>query len=125
MPRARREEAAERRPERPAPVPARALDDVASVMFLQSTAGNQAVARSLIAREPASPGVDHAADASNVTVTFVLRDFNLPKSRDASTIDFLHEPGGSFQVAPKQAPEAVVRAERDKLARLREERDAL
>ena len=116
MHRAPREEAAEQRPDRPAAaVDAPALDGRARVIFLQSTAGNQAVARSLarqalLQREPASPGIDHAADASNVTITFVMRDFNLPKSRDASTIDFLHEPGVSFQVAPKQAPQPVVQA---------------
>ena len=117
MPRAPREAAADQQPDRPAPAPvapAPALDGPAAVMFLQSTAGNQAVARSLarraLQREPASPGVDHAADASNVTVTFILRNFNLPKSRDPSTIDFLHEPGVSFQVAPEQAPKPVVQA---------------
>ena len=40
----------------------------------------------------------------------VLRNFNLPKSGDASTIDFLHEPGISIQVSPKQAPEPVLQA---------------
>jgi hypothetical protein len=115
MPRAPREQAVEQPPDRPAPAPVRAaaLEGPAAVMFLQSTAGNQAVARSLarraLQREPASPGVDHAADASNVTITFLMRDLNL-KSRDASTIDFLHEPGVSFQVAPKEAPQPVVQA---------------
>jgi hypothetical protein len=115
MHRAPREQAAEQRRDPPEPVESvPALDGPNALMFLQATAGNQAVARGLarraLQREPASPGVDHAADASNVTITFVMRDFNLPKSRDASTIDFLHEPGVSFQVTPKQAPEPVVQA---------------
>jgi hypothetical protein len=94
--------------------------DAADLLWLQTTAGNQAVTRSLarravLQREPASgegpaPGADLGADAGNVTVTFVLRDFNLPKSGDTSTIDFLHEPGVSIQIAPKQAPEPVVQA---------------
>ena len=87
----------------------------AAVIWLQSAAGNQAVARSLarravLQREPAGPGVDLGAEARNVTVTMVLRNFNLPKSGDASTIDFLHEPGISIQVSPKQAPEPVLQA---------------
>ncbi len=87
----------------------------AAVMWLQSMAGNQAVMRGLarsavLQREPAAPGVDLGAEARNVTVTMVLRNFNLPKSGDASTIDFLHEPGISIQVAPKQAPEPVLQA---------------
>ena len=118
-PRAPREEAVEQHRDERAPEPttaasAPALTGPAAVMFLQSTAGNQAVARALarraLQREPAKPGVDLAGDASNVTITLVMRDFNLPKSRDASTIDFLHEPGVSFQIAPKQAPEPVVQA---------------
>ena len=89
-------------------------------MRLQATAGNQAVTRALarraaLQREPAPeggarPGADVGTDAGNVTVTFILRDFNLPKSGDASSIDFLHEPGVSIQIAPKQAPEPVVQA---------------
>ena len=87
----------------------------AAVMWLQSAAGNQAVTRSLarraiLQREPAGPGVDLGAEARNVTVTMLLRNFNLPKSGDASTIDFLHEPGISIQVSPKQAPEPVIQA---------------
>jgi hypothetical protein len=137
MPRAPRQDAAEPSRDRPvappAPVdaaltarrlampgPERHAATPAALMWLQSTAGNQAVtrglaARSALQREPAPeggarPGADLGADAGNVTVTFVLRDFNLPKSGDASTIDFLHEPGVSIQVAPKQAPEPVVQA---------------
>jgi hypothetical protein len=55
------------------------------------------------------PAVDLSADARNVTVTLVLRNFNLPQSGDASTIDFLHEPGVSIQVTPG-TPEPVVQA---------------
>ena len=114
-----------------------------SVLRLQASAGNQAVARHFLARQPAPaptapapapgpggappaapdvpgrsklldapdpvkdvaddgvhPAGDLAADQSNVTVTLVLRNFNLPPSGDASTIDFLHEPGVSIQVTP-------------------------
>jgi hypothetical protein len=113
MRRSAHEPAVDEQRDRPAAPAAPALDGPATVMFLQSTAGNQAVARSLarraLQREPASPGVDHGADASNVAITFVLRDLNL-KTRDTSTIDFLHEPGITFQVTPKQAPEPVVQA---------------
>jgi hypothetical protein len=56
------------------------------------------------------PAVDIAADASTVSVTLVLRNFNLPQSGDASTIDFLHEPGVSIQVTPGNLPEPVVQA---------------
>jgi hypothetical protein len=120
MPRAPREEAADPRREPPAaaPAPQRAPDANAALMWLQRTAGNQAVVQSLarsaaLQRAPDEgprPGADVGADASNVTVTFILRDFNVPKSGDASSIDFLHEPGVSIQVAPKQAPEPVVQA---------------
>jgi hypothetical protein len=123
----------------------------AALLRLQSTAGNRAVTRHLLARQPAAtptgppatagtppapadvpgrsrviappdptqnvkadddavhPAVDLAADANNVTVTLVLRNFNLPESGDASTIDFLHEPGVSIQVSPG-TPEPVVQA---------------
>jgi hypothetical protein len=125
MHRAPRQDAAEPRRDRADPPPAHVVAtpmalDAAGLLRLQATAGNQAVTRSLarraaLAREPAtgdgaSPGADLGADAGNVTVTFVLRDFNLPKSGDTSTIDFLHEPGVSVQVSPKQAPEPVVQA---------------
>ena len=122
MPRARQEAADDRheRPAAPAPVADAPLArDAAALLRLQATAGNQAVTRSLarralLQREPAgegpSPGVDHATEAGNVTITFVLRDFNLPPSGDTSTVDFLHEPGVSIQVSPKQAPEPVVQA---------------
>jgi hypothetical protein len=126
----------------------------AALLRLQSTAGNRAVTRHLLARQPTvtptgppattgappapadvpgrskvldppdptpnvaagkgdddavHPAVDLAADASNVTVTLVLRNFNLPASGDASTIDFLHEPGVSIQISPG-TPQPVVQA---------------
>jgi hypothetical protein len=129
----------------------------AALLRLQATAGNHAVTRRLLARQPTAtqtgppattgappapadvpgrsrlldapdptrnvsagparqgdddavhPAVDLAADASNVTVTLVLRNFNLPASGDASTVDFLHEPGVSIQVSPG-TPEPVVQA---------------
>jgi hypothetical protein len=124
----------------------------AALLRLQATAGNQAVTRRLMGRQPAAtptappaptgtpppapvvdvpgrsrtldppdpirnvpqgddvhPAVDLAADARNVTITLVLRNFNLPQSGDASTIDFLHEPGLSIQVTPG-TPDAVVQA---------------
>ena len=125
MPRAPRQDAAEPSRDRPvardAPVEAVPLpgpDTPAALMRLQATAGNQAVTRALarraaLQREPDDgprPGADVGADAGNVTVTFILRDFNVPKSGDTSSIDFLHEPGVSIQIAPKQAPEPVVQA---------------
>ena len=122
MTRAPRRDAAEPSRDRPPPAPAVAAPvarDAAEVMRLQATAGNQAVTRilaqrSLLQREPSEdsprPGADIGADASNVTVTFILRDFNLPPSGDTSTIDFMHEPNVSLQVSPKQAPEPVVQA---------------
>jgi hypothetical protein len=123
MPRARQDAADDRRDRAVPPrAPAEAaplVSDAADILRLQATAGNQAVTRSLarralLQREAGgggpSPGVDHEAEARNVTVTFVLRDFNLPPSGDTSSVDFLHEPGVSIQVAPKQAPEPVVQA---------------
>jgi hypothetical protein len=141
-------------PAAPAPpteaVPSPALTP-AALLRLQATAGNRAVTRHLLARQPTAtqtgppattgsppapadvpgrsrvieppaptpnvaagddgvhPAVDLAADANNVTVTLVLRNFNLPASGDASTIDFLHEPGVSIQVSPG-TPEPVVQA---------------
>ncbi len=143
-------------PEAPAPLaeaaPGLTLTP-AALLRLQASAGNQAVTRHLLARQPAAtptgppatagappapadvpgrsrviappdptqnvaagkdddavhPAVDLAADANNVTVTLVLRNFNLPASGDASTIDFLHEPGLSIQVSPG-TPQPVVQA---------------
>ena len=54
-------------------------------------------------------GVDIAADAQNVTITFVYKDWNFPKSEEGARIDWLHEPNVSIQVSPG-APTAVVQA---------------
>jgi hypothetical protein len=122
--------------------PGRRESSSSLLLRLQATAGNQAVARHLLARQPAQsgggppptpdvpgrsklldapdpvkdvaddavhPAGDLAADASNVTVTLVLRNFNLPPSGDPSTIDFLHEPGVSIQVTPG-TPASVAQA---------------
>ncbi|WP_028066159.1 hypothetical protein [Solirubrobacter soli] len=56
------------------------------------------------------PAIDLAADQSTVTLTLVLRNFNLPQSGDASTVDFLHEPNVSIQVTPGNLPQPVVQA---------------
>jgi hypothetical protein len=112
MRRAQRETEVEQRPERPAHGPLRdaARGGPESILFLQSAAGNAAVARSLLAREPAAPGADLEGGSGDVTITAVLRNFNLPKSGDASKIDFLHEPGVSIKIAPEEAPKPVVEA---------------
>ena len=55
------------------------------------------------------PAGDLAADQTNVTVTLILRNFNLPASGDTSAIDFLHEPGVSIQVTPG-TPDSVAQA---------------
>ena len=126
----------------------------AALLALQATAGNQAVTRRLLARQPAPtqtgpapatgappppadvpgrskvidppdpirgvaagaggddsvhPAVDLSADARNVTITFVLRNFNLPQSGDASSIDFMHEPSLAIQVSPG-TPQPVIQA---------------
>jgi hypothetical protein len=54
------------------------------------------------------PGVDIGADAKQVTISLVYRDFNFPKSEDA-VVEWLHEPNISIQVSPGTS-QAVVQA---------------
>src|SRR3989442_5058840 len=55
-------------------------------------------------------GVDIAADASSVTITFVYKDWNFPESEDDAVIDWMHEPNVSIQVSPGSASPAVIQA---------------
>jgi hypothetical protein len=55
-------------------------------------------------------GVDVAADARNVTVTFVARNVNFKDAGDAATFDWLHEPSVAIQVTPGDTPQPVVQA---------------
>ena len=55
-------------------------------------------------------GVDVAADAKNVTISIVYKDWNFPKSEDGALIDWLHEPNVSIQFDPKNLSPAVIQA---------------
>jgi hypothetical protein len=55
-------------------------------------------------------GVDLAADARTVTVTFVARNVNFRDAGDAGRFDWLHEPSVAIQVTPGDTPQPVVQA---------------
>jgi hypothetical protein len=55
-------------------------------------------------------GVDVAADARTVTVTFIARNVSFRDAGEAGTFDWLHEPNVAIQVTPGNAPQPVVQA---------------
>lgn len=56
------------------------------------------------------PGVDIAADASSITITFVYKDWNFPESEDDAVIDWMHEPNVSIQIVGGNASQPAIQA---------------